>query len=378
MIDWPVTFVESKYSRWYDALIQKAQLRGTVEGYSEIHHIIPRSFGGSNDKNNLVKLTAREHYIAHALLWKMKFSGIYGSKMAFAFNTFINRMNDNLVKDKTPVKINSHIYQAFKIHYATMLSEKMTGEGNHFYGKTHSEETRKKIGEKSKLKEFKRGPENPQWGKPKNVPPETRERITAAVKERWQDPIWRAQIIERRKEFYQTPEGIKQRQASSDRLLGVKRNPESVEKTARAKRGKKWEEIYSPETIERMKEGLKNRVISEDGLERIRASSREVGKRPKSPEHRKKISESNKKHDRWWTRGENNPMYGKTHSPESRQKMSEKLTGRKCSPKDLEKRKQIRLANSKICEHCNKLVDATNFKRWHGPKCKTLKKDENE
>jgi hypothetical protein len=81
MINWPVKFVESKYSKWYSNLIHK-----------EKHHIIPRSFGGDNIKSNVVQLTAREHYIAHALLWKMKFEGIYGSKMAFAFNTFINKM----------------------------------------------------------------------------------------------------------------------------------------------------------------------------------------------------------------------------------------------------------------------------------------------
>lgn len=35
--------------------------------YSEIHHIIPRCLGGSNDKSNLVVLTAREHFLAHYL-----------------------------------------------------------------------------------------------------------------------------------------------------------------------------------------------------------------------------------------------------------------------------------------------------------------------
>ena len=39
--------------------------------YSEIHHIIPHSFGGSDNPNNLVRLTAREHFIVHFLLYKM-------------------------------------------------------------------------------------------------------------------------------------------------------------------------------------------------------------------------------------------------------------------------------------------------------------------
>ena len=38
--------------------------------YTEKHHIIPRSMGGNNDKNNLVKLTPRAHYLVHYMLWK--------------------------------------------------------------------------------------------------------------------------------------------------------------------------------------------------------------------------------------------------------------------------------------------------------------------
>ena len=40
------------------------------DGYTERHHIIPRSLGGDNSKDNLVNLPARAHYIAHMMLWK--------------------------------------------------------------------------------------------------------------------------------------------------------------------------------------------------------------------------------------------------------------------------------------------------------------------
>lgn len=39
--------------------------------YSEKHHIIPRCLGGTNDKDNLIELTAREHFLAHYLLMKI-------------------------------------------------------------------------------------------------------------------------------------------------------------------------------------------------------------------------------------------------------------------------------------------------------------------
>ena len=57
----------NKYQKWYDSLIERARTRA-IEGYVENHHIIPKCLGGSNDTSNLVKLTAREHLIAHLLL----------------------------------------------------------------------------------------------------------------------------------------------------------------------------------------------------------------------------------------------------------------------------------------------------------------------
>jgi hypothetical protein len=57
------------YKKIYEQLIHRARERTMVDGYTEIHHIIPRSEGGSNDKDNLVELTGREHFIAHKLLW---------------------------------------------------------------------------------------------------------------------------------------------------------------------------------------------------------------------------------------------------------------------------------------------------------------------
>tara|TARA_R110000782_G_C14657985_1_gene397535 strand:- start:44 stop:730 length:687 start_codon:yes stop_codon:yes gene_type:complete len=57
------------YKKHYDELIHKAKERSVVNGITEIHHIIPRSEGGSNDKANLVELTLKEHYVAHKLMY---------------------------------------------------------------------------------------------------------------------------------------------------------------------------------------------------------------------------------------------------------------------------------------------------------------------
>lgn len=71
----------SKYHLWYDAIIRQAKSK-QPSGYTETHHIIPRSFFISNSTsgwlhgdpdvpNNLVELSPREHYLCHKLLVKM-------------------------------------------------------------------------------------------------------------------------------------------------------------------------------------------------------------------------------------------------------------------------------------------------------------------
>ena len=64
------------YQRIYISFISDRQQRGRLDGYAEIHHILPRAFGGSDTKENLIALTARDHYFAHCCLAK-----IYGGEM---------------------------------------------------------------------------------------------------------------------------------------------------------------------------------------------------------------------------------------------------------------------------------------------------------
>lgn len=57
------------YKRIYDEIISNAKNRITNKGdYFEKHHIIPKFDNGSNDKDNLVRLTAREHFIAASIV----------------------------------------------------------------------------------------------------------------------------------------------------------------------------------------------------------------------------------------------------------------------------------------------------------------------
>ncbi len=58
------------YSEHYRRLIERSFGR-IPDGYSERHHVEPRCLGGDDEEDNIVDLTAEEHYLAHELLVKM-------------------------------------------------------------------------------------------------------------------------------------------------------------------------------------------------------------------------------------------------------------------------------------------------------------------
>lgn len=82
------------YLAHYNALILRGQNR-VLEGYKERHHIVPKCIGGLDDKNNIVSLTAEEHYVAHQLLVKIYPSvpGLIYATMAMCGTTNKNRNN---------------------------------------------------------------------------------------------------------------------------------------------------------------------------------------------------------------------------------------------------------------------------------------------
>jgi hypothetical protein len=75
------------YQKVYNQLVERAKTRIKPDCYTEIHHIIPRCLGGSDYSDNLVTLTAREHFICHWLL-----SRLYPEHrgLAYAFNMMCN------------------------------------------------------------------------------------------------------------------------------------------------------------------------------------------------------------------------------------------------------------------------------------------------
>ena len=127
-------FINNKYYNWYSNIIIKAQSEPRKKGnmvYYERHHIIPKSMGGSNSKDNLVLLTAKEHYICHYLLIKFtKSGGLY--KMVHAFR-MINIQSINNYS-------NSRLYESCKETFSKLHSKYLSGN-------VLSEDTKRKISE---------------------------------------------------------------------------------------------------------------------------------------------------------------------------------------------------------------------------------------
>src|ERR1700676_177792 len=69
-----VMFLDNKYTYWYNTIIAHRKMNA-FNGYVEKHHILPRSMGGLDDDENIVKLSAREHFVCHRLLAKMTTGG---------------------------------------------------------------------------------------------------------------------------------------------------------------------------------------------------------------------------------------------------------------------------------------------------------------
>jgi hypothetical protein len=192
-------FKDNKYTKHYNLLIEKAKNRTLPkETYIERHHVIPRSLGGTNDKDNLVRLTAREHYIAHLLLWKMKLPGEANMKMVHAFNQMCIMKP---TKNHPGYKVSSRLFEKVKLERSAHLKT-IRGEKHHSFGKPH------------------------------NVTPEQRVNITRLTKDRWQDPEWKAKVLENRKLANQRPEVIENRKKMYDALRGKPRDPAIIEKGA--------------------------------------------------------------------------------------------------------------------------------------------------
>lgn len=163
-------FNDTKYAKWYFLLIEKAKNRAErVKG--EDHHILPRSLGGSEETDNRVMLTCREHFIAHLLLSR----AVNGTENQYKMLKAIKYMM-LIGADRFGLSTNSKKYEFTKTYVNSQFAEamskfmkeqhykfpekfkktlesrvktstKLKGENNGMFGKSHSDESKRKMGQ---------------------------------------------------------------------------------------------------------------------------------------------------------------------------------------------------------------------------------------
>jgi hypothetical protein len=108
-----------------------------------MHHIIPRHAGGSDDKNNLVKLSVEEHAEAHRQLY-LEY-GRWQDKVAWLS---LSRQITNIERSQLIRKMAASGKRSGEWLKATLNNGK---KGNEIWsGQSHEEETKKIISEKNR------------------------------------------------------------------------------------------------------------------------------------------------------------------------------------------------------------------------------------
>lgn len=124
------------YKKVYDQLIEHAR-KFPPTGYTERHHIIPKSEGGSNDKENIIPLSARQHYIAHLLLSK-----IYNDLKMYSAVLYMRCSSPD---NKRDFKFNSRLYEKMRDEFAKRISIRNKGRTAWNKGRPFTEETRRNM-----------------------------------------------------------------------------------------------------------------------------------------------------------------------------------------------------------------------------------------
>jgi len=143
-------FEQNDYLKEYYDIIENNKITDIKTQYCEKHHIIPKSLGGSDKKENIVYLSAIDHFRCHKLLTKFT-TGTVNGKMWNAVWRMMNKQSHNQLRDLT---FTEEEYEEARIKHAKAHSKRMKKENNPFYGKKHTEETKQRMSEKKKGKTY--------------------------------------------------------------------------------------------------------------------------------------------------------------------------------------------------------------------------------
>lgn len=335
MIEWPIKIEYNKYAKWYEQLILKAKTRGTLVGYKEKHHVVPNCFVKNNNLENLVELTAREHYIAHLLLWKIPMEPKWHNKMSMALHVMVNGSGHQ--RQDRNYRIPSRIYESSRSAYIIAMKAYFAEHGGTWVGRKHKPESIQKIIEANARTKHIRsakamGANNPMYGKKHSE--EMRKQISESTKESWNDPALRAKQSTTIKEKWADPE--------------FKKHMVDIRKTSEGWLKRDWKAINRKAADTKMARGWKPSEESKKKLSETRKArlatgeivpwnkGKKLGPSTKSKEVARagalKAAESRKINGTQVKLiGEKNPFYGKKHSEETKAKIAATKAAKKAA-----------------------------------------------
>lgn len=265
------------YQKIYDSLVERARSRELSPScYYEKHHVTPKCLGGEDTPDNIVSLTAEEHFLAHQILVKLHPThyGICFAAFRMTTHTHGGRTNNKLygwlrkrlaqnvpkrgpmsqeTKDKLSMaKRGAKWSQATRDKMSTYYSTRVMSErekSNRIIastGRKHSEETKQKIADskigKTRSDDFKL--KMSEYWKNRDVSwlhtPEVAEKISESLK-------GKPKTAEHRRKLAEANIGKTASQSSRQRMsearAGVPKSDTHNASVSRAKTGTKKVEI---------------------------------------------------------------------------------------------------------------------------------------
>jgi len=229
-----------KYENIYSQIVERAKHR-VLEGYKETHHITPRCMGGTDEKDNLVDLTAREHFICHLLLTRI-YPEHKGLRLA------IWNMCNAKRSYQGRYKPNSRLYEMIRTEYRELIK----GENHPSYGRKNSDEVRQKMSQIAK----RRFENNPGTFKGRTHSEETRKKLSNNMKGKLQSSHQKNRVKESLTgtRWYHKPDGTNLRAFPNDPKiieegwLPGRFNGKSISSKANTEKEKKYHGKKRPAT----------------------------------------------------------------------------------------------------------------------------------
>lgn len=261
----------------------------TPEKYHK-HHIIPKYMGGLNHKDNIINLSYEDHYIAHIILADCFKPGTYHyNRNIWAALLLCGWKNDSNLSEKLSLSRKGKTYEElFGEEIALIAKEKLKKHWSEYWSDPiNRERQRSFMVDNNPMYNFK-------------FSDDQIKKMSDARKKWWNE-------------------------LSSDDLI--------LYKVKRSMISKKWWDNLSKEErketsdsiFDSMKEWWKNADIEKIKERNKRISESQKGI-PKNPESVKKMKETIEKNETF--KGHKNPMFGKFHSNEAKEKIKQKALGR--------------------------------------------------